>query len=282
MNDGVGESEAAKPGPWGHREAAAAPVQTPPRPPRAPRKPIDSKNLLMNLASTALTAAVLYLLTNDWIWVLALIVTLAVHEIGHVLMMNGVGCGPASFRITPFFGGVATSAISPPTEFKGVLIALAGPVFGLLASLPFFGLFYATGDNHWLVGAFLVGALNLLNLVPAPPLDGSKAIGPVLARIHPLVERGVVIVLGAIAIAWALWQHQWFILPVLVLGLMGLVRASSLRPWALRLTNGETATSVALYALAIAMCFGVIWAVAYLFGLGDQPLELIAYFLNPK
>ena len=62
----------------------------------------------------------------------------------------------------------------PDSDFKGVLIALAGPAFGLVAALPFWGLAAFTGQRAWLAGAFYVGAMNLINLAPAAPLDGGQ------------------------------------------------------------------------------------------------------------
>ncbi len=274
MSDTGGETPGTKPGPWGARDGVPPPAaETPVRP-----TPFggDRNTLLWNLGSTVITAAVLVLITKDWMWVLALSVGVLTHEFGHVLMMNALGCGPASFRIIPFFGGVATPRTPPPTEFKGVLIALAGPVFGLLASLPFFGLAFALNDGRWLFGAFVIAALNLLNLIPAPPLDGSKAIGPVLARIHPWVERGAVLLLGAIGIGWALWQQQWIIAAFLALGVMGVMRGNALRSWAFPLTTSEMAYSVGLYLAAIALCMGTMWGVELLFGEADAPFTLLA------
>ena len=52
-------------------------------------------------------------------------------------------------------------------------IALAGPLAGLAASLPFFIVAGVTQDVRWQGGAFFIAILNLVNLAPAPPLDAS-------------------------------------------------------------------------------------------------------------
>ena len=72
----------------------------------------------------------------------------------------------------PFLGGAASPARAPESEFKDVPISLAGPVFGLVAVAPFFAAWMLTAENRWLSGALMIVAINLLNLVPAPPLDG--------------------------------------------------------------------------------------------------------------
>ena len=96
-----------------------------------------------------------------------------------------------------------------------MLVSLAGPAFGLVAAIPFFAVWAVTGDPVWLQGAWFVALINLLNLAPAPPLDGSKALGPVLARIHPLLEKaallgvGVLIVRGALSAAPTSSPSSW-------------------------------------------------------------------------
>ena len=71
-----------------------------------------------------------------------------------------------------FFGGYARGQRPPQSQWDGVKMSLAGPVFGLLAAVPFFGAWGLTGQTEWLVGAFAIAMVNLINLAPAPPLDG--------------------------------------------------------------------------------------------------------------
>ena len=171
--------------PWGPRDPDTRKAP-PPAPPQA--EPSRLKTWVWGAISTLLLAGWIAW-QMGWLWAVAAIVGVFVHEIGHVLVINWAGSGPSRIRIIPFFGGAATMARPPLTDFKGVLIALAGPAFGLLATLPFFALAAWTGDAAWKQGAFVVAAINLLNLAPAPPLDGSKALGPLLARVHPMLER---------------------------------------------------------------------------------------------
>jgi Zn-dependent protease len=265
-------------GPWGARDGSAPP---PPPIDTARARPPNDPSLLWNVVSTALLAAFLAWRAG-WMWALAAVIGVFVHEYGHVIAINLLGCGPGKIRIVPFVGGAAYPRVPPPTEFKGVVIALAGPVFGLLAAAPFFAAAYATGDGHWLEGAFVIGIINLLNLVPAPPLDGSKALGPALARLHPWVERGAIVLIGAAAIAWAAWRG-YLILPVfLAIGVLGALRAGGLRPFALKLTGGEFVLSVLFYVIAVGLCLAVLWGVVAGLGLQDRPLDLVAGFLGAK
>jgi len=218
--------------------------------------PVNS-GLLWNLVSTALLAGWLAL-RMGWVWALAGVVGVFVHEYGHVLAMNALGSGPARVRIVPFLGGAAIPRFPPATEFKGVLIALAGPVFGLVAMAPFLLAYAATGDRVWLGGAFFIAVINLLNLAPAPPLDGSKALGPALARIHPWLERAALVLVGAAAVLWAMNRGSYILAIFVGLGVFGVLRRPAVRPFALRLTRGQWLLSLALYAGALLLCFAAV------------------------
>ena len=242
-----------------------------PPPPAAPAVDRSSrlKTFFWGLASTLLLAGWL-----SWqlgpLWGVAAVVGVFVHEFGHVLVINWAGSGPSRIRIIPFFGGVATMETPPDTELKGVLISLSGPVFGLLAALPFFGLAAWTAQPAWLTGAFVIAGFNLLNLAPAPPLDGSKALGPVLARIHPLLERAALLVVGAGAVAWTFSRGSWLIALFIALSVFASLRSVQLRPAARPLTWGEWALGLALYVLAVALCGGVLLAAAGSAGLNPH------------
>ena len=171
--------------PWG---TADAPVEVPSAPPAA-RRVSPAAEFAWNLISTLLLAGWIAFWAGP-LGAVALVGGVFVHEFGHVLVINWAGAGPSRIRIIPFFGGAATMSRAPDSDFKGVLIALAGPVFGLLAALPFFGPRRAHRRAR-LAGRRLLHrrAQPASTSRPPPPLDGSKALGPALARIHPLLER---------------------------------------------------------------------------------------------
>lgn len=196
-----------------------------------------------------------------WIWALAGVFGIAVHETGHMLAINRAGLGPSRIHFVPFFGGLATQPRPAPNEITGVMIALAGPAFGMLAILPFFALNYITGDGRWAQGAFFIAIINLLNLFPAPPLDGSKALGPALAKVHPQFERVVAIALGALAVIWAVTASEWVIALVIAVTILPLMGGRPLRAPATPLTGEETLMAVSLYVCTIGLCLVAISAV---------------------
>lgn len=217
----------------------------------------EGQHPLWTLASTLLLGGLIWWWSQSWYVAVAVVFGVFVHEYGHVLAMNRVGMGPARIYIVPFFGGLARAQRPAKSEWDGVLVSLAGPVFGLLAAIPFFGLAFATGNAQWLGAASAVAFLNLINLLPAPPLDGSKALGPVLAFVHPMLERLALIVVGGLVILWGIMGGQIFLVLFLGIALIGYLKRGSWRPYGRKLTGKEAAMSLVLFLVSAALCMAV-------------------------
>lgn len=260
-----------RPGPWD--APAAAPSSTAPEAPARRAEPplIKGQHPVVAIGGTLLFFGFIWWMTGSWVMAAALIFGLFVHEYGHVLAMNRMGMGPARIFIIPFFGGLAQGQREPESEWHGVLVSLAGPAFGLLAALPFFGLWLALGGPAWLLGAAVIAAINLVNLAPAPPLDGSKAIGPVLAKIHPWVERAAMLAMGAIVVYWGVTTGRWILAAFLAIALLGHLRRGAWRPEGRPLSGGQAAASVGLYLVTAVACVGV--GLAALVPLADGSFE---------
>lgn len=236
--------------------------------PVRPMRPLDKgQSPIWALISTLLLGGLIWWQTGSLIIVAAALFGLLVHEYGHVLAMNRLGMGPARIYVIPFLGGLAKGKRPPATEWHGVLVSLAGPVFGLLAVLPFVGLWLFTQQGEWLAGAFIVALINLVNLAPAPPLDGSHALGPVLARVHPMLERIALIVIGGLVVAWGLMTGRYILAVFLALSLLGQLRQGSPRQGEAPLTGREAGMSLGLYLIAAVLC--AVIAVAALLPLSD-------------
>lgn len=255
-------------GPWD--APATAPAAAPTARPGAAAPEVAGQSLVWALISTALLGGFLWFFSGSWIVAVAAIWGLLVHEYGHVLAMNRYGMGPAKIYIIPFLGGMARGQRLPDSEWEGVKVSLAGPAFGLLAAIPFFVLFLVLGGRGWLLGAAVIAAINLVNLAPAPPLDGSRALGPVLARIHPMVEKGAMIAMGALVVLWGISNGSYIFAGFLALALFGHLRRGAWRPEGRPLSAAEAGYSVGLFVLAAVACAGV--ALAALIPLADGTL----------
>src|ERR1700760_872186 len=89
---------------------APDPIAQPPRPRSL------AAEIGWGLASTALLA-VWIAWQWGWVWALAGVFGIVVHELGHMAVINALGCGPSRIHIIPFLGGAATMRRPPRTEF---------------------------------------------------------------------------------------------------------------------------------------------------------------------
>ena len=242
------------PGPWGAATDAGETHAQAPRPEPSRRVAEGGQHPAVALASTALLGAFLWWAMGSWIFAVSGIFGLLVHEYGHVLAMNRLGMGPARIHIVAFLGGVARGQRPPADEWRGVLVSLAGPAFGLLAMLPFVAVWMLTGGGLWLLGAWFIALINLLNLAPAPPLDGSKALGPVLARVHPTLEKAALLLVGALAVIWGVTQGSYLFAGFLALSVFQHMRRGAWRSDAGPLTWAQAGRSLGLYLITAAVC----------------------------
>ena len=195
-----------------------------------------------------------------WVWAVAGVVGVFVHEFGHVLAINALGCGPGRIRIIPFLGGAATMAQPPDSRVQGRpdLARRARPS-ALSPRCPSSSWPATTTRSGW-AGAFFVGIINLINLAPAPPLDGSKALGPALARISPMLERVALVLVGAAAVYWAILTGNWLFGAFVGIATLGALRTGVPRFVARPLTGPELAAAIGLWLLALVLCASVVAA----------------------
>lgn len=241
-----------RPGPWDPRpaEAASEPVRA--------RKaaPLEDKGQhpAWAIASTLLMAGFLWWVTGSVVVAGGVLFGLFVHEYGHVLAMNRLGMGPARIYIIPFLGGMAKGQREPKSEWHGVLVSLAGPAFGLIAMIPFVAAGLGLRSPEWLMGAFFIAMINLVNLLPAPPLDGSKALGPVLTRVHPRLEQVALLAVGALAVWWGLSTGRFILAAFLGIAVFSHLKRGVWRAAWGRLSWPEAGRSLALYLVTAAVC----------------------------
>jgi Zn-dependent protease len=130
-----------------------------------------------------------------WPLALGLVLSIYIHEMGHVSMLRSLGIDAGAPMFIPGVGAVVMlkqRVTDPLTDAK---IGLAGPVWGLGAAVAAFMVSVVTGARIWLAIAQLTGFINLFNLIPVWQLDGSRGFHA-LAR----VERWIVVAVVAVAL----------------------------------------------------------------------------------
>nr|WP_314527863.1 site-2 protease family protein [uncultured Brevundimonas sp.] len=248
------DTPSRKPGPWDAQPAAPRTPEPAVAPAVAERPAEKDQSLILALASTALMGGFLWWISGSAVVAGAVLIGLFVHEAGHALAMNRLGMGPARIYIIPFLGGLAKARREPKSEWHGVLVSLAGPAFGLLAMIPFVAVGLVLRQPEWLAGAFFIALLNLVNLVPAPPLDGSKALGPVLTRVHPRLEQAVLLAVGVVVVWWGVSTGRFILAVFLALSVFAHLKRGVWRTAWGTLSWSEAGKSLALYLLTLAVC----------------------------
>ncbi len=167
-------------------------------------------------------------------WLLVLVGSVTVHELGHALVARRHGVVTEEIVLLPF-GGVSRlrGVPGPAAELQ---IALAGPfvnlgiaLFGSVALAIVSGPAWATDEGPGArVLVYLVGAnfaLFAFNLVPAHPLDGGRALRAVLGMMLPApaasrVTARVGQAFAAVIALFALLLPSGVSLPLILLALL--------------------------------------------------------------
>jgi Zn-dependent protease len=146
-----------------------------------------------------------------WEFSVILIISLVIHEYGHVWAMRTIGIPTRGFYLIPFVGGAAVQERAFKSRLEEVFVSLAGPAFGLAQATLLYALFVVTG--HPLLGAVTawVAVLNLLNMVPITPLDGGRIVKCATLSIGSGIGMAVLLT-GIIAcVALMFWLKSWLI-----------------------------------------------------------------------
>ena len=143
---------------------------------------------------------VVYWQIFGWKFAGGLVVSIYIHEMGHIYQLTRYGIRATAPMFIPGFGAMIRQQQYPASPHEDARVGLAGPIWGLGAALLFYALHLAT-HNEVLAAIAKVGAwINLFNLLPVWQLDGSHAF-----RALNRVQRGIVA--AAMAAMWV-WTHD--------------------------------------------------------------------------
>ncbi|WP_426561625.1 site-2 protease family protein [Angustibacter sp. McL0619] len=166
-------------------------------------------------ASMAISVAA-YAFIFGWWYAVGFVALIAVHEIGHVIVLRAQGVKVSAPTFIPFMGAFVTMKEMPRSVTQESIGALAGPGFGLAASLATYALSQAFDSRLLQALAFAGFFLNLFNLLPMLPLDGGRIAG----ALHPAVWW--VGMAGALAVLY--FMPSPVLVFVLFLGVVEMVR----------------------------------------------------------
>jgi Zn-dependent protease len=169
------------------------------------------KLLLLGLTKLGTLTSMLAFLGVYWAiygWKLALglVVSIYVHEMGHVAELRRFGIAASAPMFIPGFGAFVRLKQRPASAREDARIGLAGPLWGLAAAVVAWGVHLAGGGPVWAAIARLGAWINLFNQIPFWQLDGGRGF-------HPLSRGQRLLAAGAIGVAlWATGEKMLWLL----------------------------------------------------------------------
>ncbi len=238
-----------------------------------PVTPQRSRRFNVLLSVLAIGTFVLWL---GWLGGLLLAAALILHEFGHWTAMRLTGQPAPRMMLVPFFGGVALANHPHKSLFADAFCALMGAGLSALVSLGFLLATQAMGSHldadlprdlysiniapawwetvRWLFRlAVLIGALNLLQLIPILPLDGGQVLRAVMQSFHAAWARRAMIGIGGVGtVAFALLGD-----PLLA----GIVAFGGLQAWHMSRVPARARPMRGLEITVIAAGYGFVIAI---------------------
>jgi Zn-dependent protease len=149
-----------------------------------------------------------------WLWgwkfAVGFVAILFIHEMGHVVVLRAQGIKATAPMFIPFLGAFIAYKTPPRSVTQEATSALAGPAAGLAASGLALAIAEALDSPLMRAIAYAGFFLNLINLLPALPLDGGRVAG----ALHPAAWFAGM----AGVIAFIVWRPNPILFLVLILG----------------------------------------------------------------
>ena len=166
---------------------------------------------LLPTVATMLISIGVYAIAFGWRYAVGIVAMLFIHEMGHYIAarLRGLRVGLPMF--IPFMFAWVKLEDTPHDAETEAYIALAGPLLGTVGAIACYSLARNTGTDWLLAVAYAGFFINLINLIPMPPLDG----GRVTAVLSPRIW-----LLGVPIIGLLLWYH--FSMIVLLIAILAL------------------------------------------------------------
>lgn len=131
-----------------------------------------------------------------WGWPLALglLLSLYIHEMGHVIVLRRYGVKAGAPIFIPGLGAfvMLKQVLNNPRE--NARTGLAGPLYGLAATVLAYAAYRVTGRSTLGAIASLSGVLNAVNLLPIWTLDGGRGFVTLTRRERWIAAGGVAVI----------------------------------------------------------------------------------------
>lgn len=219
----------------------------------------DGVSVLFGFVAFTLAAAPL-----GTVFGFSLLVSLVLHELGHVLAYRMLGHRDTRFRLVPLLTKLPISDQPLKSEGEAFFVALMGPGFSLapmtLAATLSVSLAGSMPETSNILRIFAIacGSLNFVNLLPFWPLDGGKCARIAASNFWPALAPAMTVFMCA-ALASASWRTGSLTLLVIAgIGAHSLLRKSE--NFSKRLGPDAGLIALAAYTFTLAAHFLGGWA----------------------
>ena len=143
-----------------------------------------------------------------WKFAVGLVLSIYIHEMGHVQALQRYGIKATAPMFIPGIGAVIRLKQYPADPREDARVGLAGPLWGLGAAVAAYAIYRATGVGVWGAIAHVGAFVNLFNLVPVWRLDGARGF-----RAMSREQRWLAVAI--IALAWVVTKEGLLLLLLL-------------------------------------------------------------------
>ena len=147
----------------------------------------------------------LYWSAFGWALAAGLVVSIYIHEMGHVAELRRLGIASGAPLFIPGIGALVLLKQRIDDPATDARIGLAGPVWGLGAGIAAYAVYRISGIPLWGAIAQLTGFINLFNLIPIWQLDGARGF-------HALSRTQRWVVVGALGLAFLITSEGLLLL----------------------------------------------------------------------
>jgi Zn-dependent protease len=160
------------------------------------------KLLLLGLTKLSTFASMLaffavYWSLFGWRFALGFVLSIYIHEMGHVMALRKYNIAASAPMFIPFFGAFVRMKQYPGNVGEDARVGLAGPIWGLGSAVAAWLAALATGLPVWYAIAHTAAWLNLFNLLPIWQLDGGRGFRA-LTRKQRAMAAGVAVAMWAV------------------------------------------------------------------------------------
>jgi len=167
------------------------------------------KLLLLGLTKLSTLSSMAVFLGFDarflgWQLALGLVLSIYVHEMGHVAALHRHGIKASSPMFIPGLGAFIRSQQPIHGDWAEADIGLAGPLWGLGAAVVCYVIYRATGIAYWSTLAGWGALINAFNLIPIWQLDGAHAF-KAMSRPHRVTAAAALLAAAVLSGQRMLW-----------------------------------------------------------------------------